>query len=281
MYCNVFFDFQIPKTESEWTGVAEQFSARWNFPHCLGSMDGKHVQIVAPENSGSMYYNYKGHFSIVLFGVGDANYNFIYADVGCQGRISDGGVFKYTSLYNKMVENKLNIPPEKALPSRSTPVPYVFVADDAFALTTHVMKPYPGRLCASPAERIFNYRLSRARRIIENIFGIISSKFRVLLKPTALHPDKVEAVVLTIIYIHNFLRRNCESRSFYTPPGSFDLEDADGNLVPGQWRSELESGLINLQNMPVRALTHVHKIRDEFRDYFISPEGAVPWQNNL
>lgn len=271
----------MPKSNSEWTAIAEQFSARWNFPHCLGSIDGKHVQIVAPENSGSMYFNYKGNFSIVLLGVGDANYNFIYADVGCQGRISDGGVFKFTSLYKKMVQNKLNIPPEKALPSRSTPVPYVFVADDAFALSTHVMKPYPGqRLCSSSAERIFNYRLCRARRIIENIFGILSSKFRVLLKPIALHPDKVESVVMTCIYLHNFLRRNSESRSFYTPPGSFDLEDIDGNLIEGQWRSESENGLINLQNIPVRAPTDVQKIRDEFRDYFISPTGAVPWQNN-
>lgn len=76
---------------------------------------------MASENSSSMYYNYKGNFGIVLFGVGDANYNLIYVDVGCQGRISHGGVLKSISLYNKMVKNKWNIPLEKVLPSRSTP----------------------------------------------------------------------------------------------------------------------------------------------------------------
>jgi hypothetical protein len=61
--------------------VAEQFLTKWNFPHCLGSIDGKQVQIKAPESSGSMYFNYKDTFSIVLLAVANANYNFIYADV--------------------------------------------------------------------------------------------------------------------------------------------------------------------------------------------------------
>lgn len=59
---------------------------------------------------------------------------------------------------------------------------------------------------------------------------------------------------MTCIYLHNFLRRNSESRSFYTPPGSFDLEDIDGNLIEGQWRSESENGLINLQNIVCKIL---------------------------
>ena len=202
-----------------------------NFPHCLGSIDGKHVQIIAPESSGSMYFNYKGTFSIVLLGVANANYNFIYADVGCQGRISDGGVFKYTLLYEKIEQRKLNLPADETLPGRTNPVPFVFVADDAFALATHIMKPHPGHKSgASSPERIFNYRLSRARRMIENVFGILSSKFRVLLKP-----DKVESAVLSCIYLHNYLCRNSVSRNFYAPPGSFDSEDADGNSIPGLW----------------------------------------------
>ena len=84
-----------------------------------------------------------------------------------------------------------------------------------FVLATHIMKPYPGhKPGASSPERIFNYRLSRARRITENVFGILSSKFRVLLTPIALHPDKVESAVLSCIYLHNFLCRNSVSRIF-------------------------------------------------------------------
>lgn len=87
---------QKPNSETRWRVVAKAFHRKWNFPQCLGSTDGKHVQFIASEYSGSLYLNYKGTFSIVLLGVADANYNFVYTDVGCQGRISDGGVFKYT-----------------------------------------------------------------------------------------------------------------------------------------------------------------------------------------
>ena len=196
---------QLPKTEIDWRAIADQFNTRWNFPHCLGSVDGKHVQILAPEHSGSLFFNYKGTFSIVLLGVADSNYNFIYADVGCQGRISDVGVFKHTSLYKSLEEKSLNVPGWEALPGRTCPVPFVFVADDAFALSTYMMKPYPGhKPGSSTSERVYNYRLSRARRIIENVFGIMSSKFRVLLKPIPLAPEKAEVIVLSCTYLYNF-----------------------------------------------------------------------------
>ena len=94
----------MPKSTCEWAYIAETFSARWNFPNCLGSIDGKHIQIVAPEHGGSVFFNYKGFFSIVLLAVADANYNVIYAHVGCQGRISDGGVFSHTTLYEKCIK---------------------------------------------------------------------------------------------------------------------------------------------------------------------------------
>jgi hypothetical protein len=201
-----------------------KFLGKMEFPNCLGSIDGKHtsIHIVAPVHSGHMFFNYNGFFSIVLLAVADANYIVMYADVGCQGRISVGGVFNHTTLYEKMRQGKLGIPEPKVFPGRTQPVPYVFVADDAFALSKN-MKPYTGQKAGSSSpERIFNYRLSRARRIMKNVFGIFSSKFIVLLKTIALHPDKVESVVLSCIYLHNVLRGNAASKSTYTPPGSFD-----------------------------------------------------------
>lgn len=63
------------------------------------------------------------------------------------------------------------------------PVPYVLVADDAFSLTENIMKPYTTDLNKKSPKRVFNYRLSRERRIIENAFGLPSSVFRVFRKP--------------------------------------------------------------------------------------------------
>lgn len=81
------FYFQIPSTSDEWQAIAQDFETMWNFPNCAGSMDGKHIRIQASIHSGRDFFNYKGFFSIVLFGLVDANYNFLYVDVGCQGRI--------------------------------------------------------------------------------------------------------------------------------------------------------------------------------------------------
>lgn len=81
-------------------------------------MDGKHTIIQAPINSGSEFFNYKATFSIVLFALVDANYNFLFADVGCQGRISDEGVFKNCILYKKLVKGELGIPNPQPLPGR-------------------------------------------------------------------------------------------------------------------------------------------------------------------
>jgi len=90
------------------------------------------VQLQAPIGSGSDYFNYKSTFSIVLMAIVDADYNFLYANIGCQGRISDGGVFRNTSFFKKLEENDLRLPPEKNLNGRDKSVPYVFVADEAF-----------------------------------------------------------------------------------------------------------------------------------------------------
>jgi len=63
----------MPSNKDEWKKVSAAFDENWNFPNCLGSIDGKHIVLQAPINSGSEFYNYKSFFSIVLFALVDAN----------------------------------------------------------------------------------------------------------------------------------------------------------------------------------------------------------------
>ena len=88
--------------------MAKQYQALWNFSHSMGAIDGKHVVLQCPRNSASEYFNYKNAFSIVLFALVDANYNFMFVDAGCQGRIFDSGVFTNTELYKKLETKTLS-----------------------------------------------------------------------------------------------------------------------------------------------------------------------------
>lgn len=85
-------------TEKLWREVAGRYKNMWNFPNCIGALDGKHINIRCPINGGSQFYNYKGNNSIVLLALVDANYKFIYIDVGSYGRNSDGAIFANSAL---------------------------------------------------------------------------------------------------------------------------------------------------------------------------------------
>nr|CAI5823033.1 unnamed protein product [Callosobruchus analis] len=239
-------EVKFPAVEEDWLAVESGFHQR--FPHCVGAIDGKHINVKAPTHSGSDFFNYKAYFSIVLLAVVDANYNFIYVNVGCQGRISDGGVFNNTSFKKGLEESSLRLPPSRALPGRTTLIPFVIVADDALPLSTNIMKPYFGVHEKGSKKRIFRYRLSRSRRVSENAFGALPTKFRVFRSPMELQPDKATKVTMTAVYLRNYLRKS-SSKSIYTPVGMLDSESTqDGTFTPGIWRQDTSAS--QLRNFP-------------------------------
>lgn len=154
-------------------------------------MDGKHILIKKPPNSRSFYCNYKGTFSIVLFAIVNANYEFIYVHTGTNGRVSDGGIWNKTGIYKRLKVNKLNISNPIKIPNTDDVVPYIFVGDKAFSLMENLMKPYSYR--GTHDEKVVNYRLCRAYRVVENVFGILASRFRVFLLPIAINVERIDA----------------------------------------------------------------------------------------
>ena len=145
------------------------------------------------------------------------------------------------------------------------------------------MKPYCWRFDKGSSERIFNYRLSRARRIVENAFGILTAVFIIYRRPINLLPQNVVKVILATVALHNFLRRNKTSRDIYSPPNSFDAEDFEtGQINPGTWRREcITSNLKSLQSQGTNTTLEAEDIRNTFASYFMSDHGSLPWQWHL
>lgn len=155
----------MPSPDKErWLKTTRRFEERWNFPHCIGVLDGKHIFIQAPPNSRSQFHNYKGTFSIVLLALVDADYRFLAVDIGGFGSNSDGGIFAKSNFGKALQAGELDVPPPPPLPSAPDLglLPYVVVADKAFPMKPNLLRPYPGRHLQQDA-RIFNYCQSRAR----------------------------------------------------------------------------------------------------------------------
>jgi hypothetical protein len=101
----------------------------------------------------------------------DANLKFVTVDVGAYGKHSDGGVFRYSALYQSLETRSLKLPEDTVVPNSEITFPHVFVGDEAYPLTTCLMKPY-SRRTLDESKSVFNYQLSRARRVVECAFGI-------------------------------------------------------------------------------------------------------------
>ncbi|XP_054259944.1 uncharacterized protein LOC128984635 [Macrosteles quadrilineatus] len=152
----------------------------WNFPNCVGALDGKHC-------------------------VSDPDYKFLAVEVGGKGRKNDAGTFSTSALYDCLQNKSFNIPPDSTLPQSNVKVPNVLVADEAYPLKPYLLKPY-ARVNLTPAKTVFNYRLSRARRCIECAFGILFAKWRILGKDIETSVENAAHIIKCACLLHNVVR---------------------------------------------------------------------------
>ncbi|CAF4956650.1 unnamed protein product [Pieris macdunnoughi] len=130
------FELTIPSpTENQLRQNSSKFFSKWNFPNCVGAIDGKHVRIKAPKRSGLLYFNYKEYYSIVLLAVVDADCKFNAVDIGSYGREEDACIYLKSQIGKMIKINTFNIPAPKVIPGTNNVVPHVIVGGEAFACT--------------------------------------------------------------------------------------------------------------------------------------------------
>lgn len=205
-FWNVLQPLEMPTpTVDKWLEISKLFYERTNFPNCIGAVDGKHIRIISPQHSGSNYFCYKKFFSIVLVAVVDVNYCFSIVDVGSYGREGDTNIFKQSAFGKLLYNSSLNLPSTTNLPNTDEPaLPFVLIGDEAFGIHQNLLRPYSSRNF-NHSKRIFNYRLSRARRFVECAFGILCKKFEIFYGCIAVEPNYVTTIVQATTVLHNFI----------------------------------------------------------------------------
>jgi hypothetical protein len=127
------------------------------------------------------------------------------------------------------------------------------------------------------------HRISRGRRLIENVFGILCAKWRLLLRPIETEVNTAIDITKAIVVLHNFLideGKNC------SPSSMADKQNEEGQEQEnGEWRNELNGA--SLESSQHLAPHHVNwpndakEIRQILITYFNSPLGAVSWQDQM
>lgn len=241
-------------TKEIWEKSAEGFKNVWQFPNCIGAIDGKHVTIKCPKNTGSNHFCYLNKFSIVLMAIVGPEYQFICVDIGGYGKNSDGGIFEASNMGRRFENGTMNVPKEKNLPGKSEPCPYVLIGDEAFALKPFLMRPFPYRQSRTHHRKEkYNTSLCKARRVVENAFGMLAQKWRIYHRPIEVNVDTTISIVKTTCILHNFLRtKKCDSLYIN------DLEEPEPAV----------GTFTNFDVDPRRASNMALKVREQFLEYF-------------
>ena len=215
---------------------------------------------------------------MVLLAICDARYHLTAIDVGQYGSNNHSGVLLNSKMGKNFEIDCFYVPaPEKTLDFLNEMSLFLF-GDEIFPLKHWLMWQCAGKQLPHKTRKIFNYRLSRAPVIIENIFGILESfRWRIFQNPIGGTPKRIEKIVFVVVTLHNYLNQTDNPR--YTPAGFIDLEDSTSEIIVGQWRKNITNNLQEI--LPVRNSRYqgnALEVWETFAEYFISESGLVSWQ---
>ena len=181
----------FPNTDDDFRVSMESFERLWQYPYCFGAIDGCHLPIKCPPGSqeaAKEYRNFKIFYSIVLMGIVDSNYKFIWASCGIPGNTHESAIFQSSQLYFDITEH--DIIPRINNTEDGVDIHPMLIGDSAFPFRTWLLKPYT-KSVLDEHQRYFNYRLSRARMVTECAYGQLKGRWRFLLRKSESKKDNV------------------------------------------------------------------------------------------
>ena len=204
--CTAIVECLLPKYVMIPVGAAlrenvEAFKTELGFPQCVGAVDGTHIPIISPQKCPADYYNRKGWHSIILQGTVDHAGRFIDIYVGWPGRVHDARVFSNSSLYHRGQSSTLFPNLKESISGKD--IPLVLIGDPAYPLLKWLMKAFPDNGRLSCEQKVFNYRLSRARVVVEHSYGRLKGRWRCLLKRLDIDVRDVSELVAACCVVHN------------------------------------------------------------------------------
>lgn len=194
----------MPQSQEDFKIKILDMEEFWQFPCCWAAIDGCHIPMKCPPGgleASKEYHNFKNFYSVVLMGLVDSHYRFIWGSCGFPGNSHDAIIFQSTALWNTIQQGYI---PQMGKEVGEIPItiPPLIVGDSAFPLRTWLMKPYTNAVL-SPQQRYFNYRLSRARMVTEGAYGQLKGRWRVLLRKSESDRDQVRIITLACMVLHN------------------------------------------------------------------------------
>ena len=238
----------FPRNEEEFREKILDMEEFRQFPCSWAAIDGCHIPLKCPTGglqANKEYHNFKNFYSVVLMGMVDARRRFVWVSYGFPGNSHDSIIFQSTSLWSKITGGQTI--PDIGKDVEGVKVPPLMLGDSAFPFQSWLMKPYTSAVL-TPSQQYFNYRLSRARMVIEEAYGELKGKWRgVLQRKCESAQEEVRDNTLACIALHNICIEQGETL----------CRQLDATVDPATNQRRPKEVIRRLLNM-----TNCHPIRD-------------------
>ena len=189
--------------------VVDGFTNSLGFPQCAGVVDGTHIPIVSPVDYPADYFNRKGFHSIIMQGMVDNLGRFTDVCIGWPGRVHDARVFVNSSLYHRGQQGTLFPGWKQTICGQD--IPLLVLGDPAYPLLSWLLKAYIDNGSLTAQQKLFNYRLSKARVVVEHAYGRLKGRWRCLLKRNDVMIRDLPCLVAACCVLHNICETHHEA----------------------------------------------------------------------